>query len=90
MRYCLVPPTFELSNFDCGRDRRRHWHVSKKDRDELLESRAVEWLIHPRVLRLIRTFALHGASARFGTYLADALRRGEQWAIAFRGDMGGG
>jgi len=88
VRFCLVPLNLDVSNFDCRRHRRQHWHISRRDRDELLSNGAAEE-IGPRVLRLMRTFALHGVSARFGSYLAGALHRGELWAIALRRDMGG-
>jgi hypothetical protein len=80
---------------DYSRDalHRRHRHVSSEDRDELLRNDFVEWLSKTRgVLRFTERFSrfqlsLHGASSRYGVFLANAIRHREGWALVVREEM---
>jgi hypothetical protein len=80
---------------DYSRDapHRRHRHVSSEDRDELLNRGFVEWLSESRgVLRFVERFSkfqlsLHGASSRYGAFLANAIQHREGWALVVREEM---
>jgi hypothetical protein len=47
----------------------------------------LEWLVPGRVLRYKREIPNRGLSSKYGTYLAEALRKRKKWAQALIADM---
>lgn len=68
-------------------DRSDHWHVGKRERDEMLSWGVIEWLQEPRVLRLNYKFALRGLSSPADEYLAQQFRMGSDWAVVMLREM---
>jgi hypothetical protein len=88
MRFCLLHRNSSIEDLDADPKHRRHWHISRNERDELLADKVAEWLSKRRgILRITREYSRKGSSARFGGYLAAALRRGEEWALVFRDNL---
>ena len=102
MKYCLVGAGVTSKDYKRDSLHRRHRHISSEDREVLLRRGLVEcleWLDDPykpdeprRVLRFVKQFwmlrlPLRGATSRYGDYLANAIRRGEGWALIVQGEM---
>lgn len=86
-RFCLVPATWSLetySNHTCAD--RSHLHLSRRQVWDLERDGEVEWLHAPvnrhdkGVVRLCRTYAVRGLSARIGALLAQAAAMRLPWA----------
>lgn len=93
MKYCLVRTGMTIHDYLRDSLHRRHQHISNEDKEVLLRSGAVKWLDEPRrVLSFVEQFwkfrlPLRGATSRYGDYLANAIRRGEGWALIVQKEM---
>lgn len=93
MKYCLVRKGVTIQDYSRDALHRRHRHISSDEKNELLTRGFVEWLSKARgVLRFVERFyrfrlPLHGPSSRYGTFLANAIKRREGWALVVQGEM---
>ncbi|HMD31671.1 MAG TPA: hypothetical protein VKG84_07160 [Candidatus Acidoferrales bacterium] len=85
---CLVPAHWtarEVQSHRCNDG--SHIHITHMERREMLAAGLVEYVLFPRVLRLMRTVPIRGLSAKTGAYLAVQVYRGRPWARVMLADM---
>lgn len=96
MSYCLLCSGVSSEDYLRDTNHKRHTHISAQEKNAYFELGMVEWLGEgralSRALRFVKKFRkvpLRGSSARFGWFLAGAIRRGEGWALVVRDEMRG-
>ena len=83
---------FNPATHCCGNQ--THSHISQDDARIREFAGIVEWIKEPKssrdkgIVRVLReNYSLRGLSCRVGSTLAEAIKRGEPWALAMRRDI---